>query len=52
MCYMLGDYNIHLLNVDSLKSTSYFNDTLFNNECVFKYTKDTKHDIRKEGWKF
>ena len=41
-CYLMGDYNINLLNVDTLQLTSDFNDTLFSNGFVPLITRLTR----------
>ena len=42
ICYLMGDYNINLLNVDSHQLTSDFNDTLFSNGFVPLITRPTR----------
>ena len=42
MCYLMGDYNINLLNVDTHQLTSDFNDTLFSNGFVPMITGPTR----------
>ena len=42
ICYLMGDYDINLLNVDTHQLTSDFNDTLFSNEFVPMITRPTR----------
>ena len=41
LCYLLGDYNINLLNVDTHTSTADFNDTMFSNGFIPLITRPT-----------
>ena len=42
ICYLMGDYKINLLNVDTHQLTSDFNDTLFSNGFVPMITRPTR----------
>ena len=42
LCYLLGDYNINLLNVDTHTSTADFNDTMFSNGFIPLITRPTR----------
>ena len=42
ICYLMGDYDINLLNVDTHQLTSDFNDTLFSNGFVPMITHPTR----------
>ena len=42
LCYLLGDYNINLLNVDTHTSTADFNDTMFSNGFIPLISRPTR----------
>ena len=42
LCYLLGYYNINLLNVDTHTSTADFNDTMFSNGFIPLITRPTR----------
>ena len=42
LCYLLGDYNINLLNVDTHTSTADFSDVMFSNGFIPLITRPTR----------
>ena len=42
VCYLLGDYNIHLLNIDYHELTCEFNNTLYINGVIPLITRPTR----------
>ena len=42
VCYLMGDYNIDLLNIESHGPTSDYNDTMYSNGFIPLITRPTR----------